>query len=71
MVSHYTFYSPDWEVGAAWHIMVPPDDFAEVYLRSRGELRPSLGFRLDSWQTALEAGDLTITEIDPPMEVVR
>jgi hypothetical protein len=71
IVSHYGFYSDDWEVGVSWHIMVPPDDFAELYLRPRDGLRPTAAYRIGSWQTALDTGEYEVTEIAPPPEVVR
>ena len=71
IVSHYGFYSDDWEVGVSWHIMVPPDDFAELYLRPRGEVLPTHAYRIGSWQTALDTGEYDVTEIAPPPEVVR
>lgn len=72
VVSHYGFFNDDeWEIGLSWHIMIPPDDFAEIYLRPRAELRPTVAFRIDSWQTALDTGDYQITEVEPPFEVVR
>lgn len=71
IVSHYGFYSDAWEVGVSWHVMVPPDDFAELYLRPRGGLAPTHAFRIESWQTALETGVVEVTEVEPPLEVVR
>jgi hypothetical protein len=71
VVSHYTFYDEEWEIGLSWHVMVPPDDFSEIYLRPRDELKPTLAFRIDSWQTALETGEVEVTEVAPPAEVVR
>lgn len=71
VVSHYTFYDEEWEIGLSWHVMVPPDDFSEIYLRPRDELQPTLAFRLDSWQTALETGEVNLAEVAPPAEVVR
>ncbi len=71
IVSHYGFYSDDWEIGVSWHIMIPPDDFAELYLRPRRAMLPTHAFRIDSWQTALETGSYPVTEIEPPAEVVR
>lgn len=71
VVSHYTFWTDEWEMGLSWHVMVPPDDFAELYLRPREELIPTMAFRLGSWQTALETGQVDITEVPPPPEVVR
>lgn len=71
VVSHYGFFNDQWEIGLAWHVMIPPDDFAEIYLRSRSEFQPSLAFRIDSWQTALDTGDYKVSEVAPPFEVVR
>ena len=71
IVSHYGFYSDDWEVGVSGHLMVPPDDFAELYLRPRDALAPTHAFRIESWQTALETGAGEVTEVTPPAEVVR
>lgn len=71
IVSHYGFYTDEWEIGVGWHVMVPPDDFAELYLRPRGELAPTDAFRIGSWQTAIETGDVDVVEVEPPPEVVR
>ncbi|MEX1287488.1 MAG: hypothetical protein AB1Z57_06085, partial [Acidimicrobiia bacterium] len=71
IVSHYGFYSDEWEVGVAWHVMVPPDDFAEMYLRPRDALAPTHAFRIGSWQTALATGSVEVVEVEPPPEVVR
>jgi hypothetical protein len=71
IVSHYGFFDDRWEIVVSWHVMTPPDDFAEIYLRDRSELRPSLAFRIESWQTALEGGDYDLVEIEPPFEVTR
>lgn len=71
VVSHYGFFDEQWELGISWHVMLPPDDFAELYLRPRTDLYPSTAFRIGSWQTALDAGDADVTEVDPPAEVVR
>ena len=71
IVSHYVFFSDAWEVGVSWHIMVPPDDFAEAYLRPRDALRPTRALRIGSWQTALDTGVVDVTEVEPPAEVVR
>jgi hypothetical protein len=71
VVSHYGFVNDEWEIGLSWHVMIPPDDFSEIYLRPRSALRPSLAFRVGSWQTALDTGDYQIAEVEPPFEVVR
>lgn len=44
------FFSVRWEIGVRWHIMIPPDNWAEIYLRERFvEVQPTRGFKLDSW----------------------
>jgi hypothetical protein len=71
VVSHYGFFNDQWEIGLAWHVMIPPQDFSEIYLRDRADLRPSRAFRVQSWQTALEGVDYEVAEVDPPAEVFR
>lgn len=71
VVSHYAWFTPEYEIGLGWHIMIAPDDFAELYLRPRDALSPSQAFRLDSWSTALAGGAHTITEIPTPAAVTR
>ncbi len=71
VVSHYAFLNEDYEIGLAWHIMVPPDDWADIYLRPRDSLRPTAAFRLSSWSTALAGGDVEIGPTEIPAEVVR
>ncbi len=34
-VNYYLFFSEQWEMGLRWHVMIPPYDFAEIYLRRR------------------------------------
>jgi hypothetical protein len=49
VVSHYLFFSEEWEVHIAWHIMIPPDDWATIDLRHRfNELEPSYAFKITS-----------------------
>lgn len=71
VVSHYAWFTDEFEIGLAWHIMVAPDDWAELTMRPRDELQPTRAFRLDSWSTALAGGAATIAEIEPPPEVMR
>lgn len=71
VVTHYAWFTDDYEIGLAWHIMVAPDDFAELYLRPRDSLVPTKAYRINSWSTALAGGDYTFTEVDPPAEVTR
>ena len=49
IVSHYLFFSDEWEMHIEWHIMVPPDDWARIDLRHRfDELKPSYAFEISS-----------------------
>lgn len=67
VVSHYSYWSEDWEMTVAWHNMIAPYDWTEVHLRRRGvDAAPSLAFKVDS-----VAGDTVPHEIEPPEVVVR
>jgi hypothetical protein len=67
VVSHYAYFSADWEMTIAWHNMIPPDDWTEIHLRHRGtESAPSLAFRIDSFANKTEPHAVT-----PPEVVVR
>jgi len=49
VVSHYLFFSDEWEVHICWHIMIPPYDWARIDLRHRfDELAPSYSFEISS-----------------------
>jgi hypothetical protein len=49
VVSHYLFFSEQWELHMEWHIMVPPYDWARIDLRHRfDELAPSYAFEISS-----------------------
>lgn len=71
VVSHYLYLSDEWEIGLSWHVMIPPDDWAEIYLRPRGELASTLAFRLSSQAAALEGGEPVFSEVPAPTEVLR
>lgn len=71
VVSHYLYLSEDWELGLSWHVMVPPDDWAEIYLRPRDQAVPTHAYRLESQHAALDDGAVVIEEVAPPSEVVR
>jgi len=61
VVSHYLFFSTEWEVHIYWHIMVAPYDWARIDLRHRfDELAPSYSFEISS---------LTATDLPIPIEV--
>lgn len=67
VVSHYLYYTDEWELGVQWHIMAPPDDWARMYLRRRfEELTPSFGAEIPS---VLEGA--AVREIEPPEAVFR
>ncbi|HEX5149322.1 MAG TPA: hypothetical protein VFW02_09595 [Candidatus Limnocylindrales bacterium] len=67
VVSHYSYWSTDWEMTVAWHVMIAPDDWTEVHLRRRGvDMAPSMAFRIES-----VSGETDPIEVDPPTEVVR
>jgi hypothetical protein len=71
VVTHYAFFSDEWEIGLAWHIMVPPKDWAQMYLRPRDRMTPTEAFELASWSMALENDRVEIQAIPPPEEVTR
>lgn len=49
IVTHYLFFSAEWEMHVAWHVMIPPDDWARIELRRRfDETAPSLAFEIPS-----------------------
>lgn len=70
VVSHYCFVSDEWELQVAWHIMVPPDDWAEITLRPRNQLSPTVAFRMAS-QAAGMAGEPVIQEVPVPSTGTR
>lgn len=66
-VSHYLFFTRDWEMGLSWHIMIAPYDWTTIYLRPRDAMRPAVAFQIDS---VSDAGAVP-HPIDPPAEVMR
>ncbi len=49
IVSHYLFFSDEWEAHIYWHVMIPPYDWAKIDLRHRfDELAPSYAFEISS-----------------------
>jgi len=67
VVSHYLFFSEEWEVHLSWHIMVPPHDWAKIDLRHRfTELNPSYAFEISSVNATSEP-----VPIEPPDKVWR
>lgn len=67
VVSHYLFFSNEWEMWVDWHNTIPPYDWTQIYLRRRGqEIGPSYAFEIAS-QT--EWGDAY--PITPPDSIIR
>jgi hypothetical protein len=67
VVSHYLFFSEEWEAHIEWHIMVPPHDWAKIDLRHRfDELAPSYAFEISSVNATSEP-----VPIEPPEAVWR
>ncbi len=67
VVSHYAYWSDEWEMTIAWHNMIAPYDWSEVHLRRRGtDAAPSLAFKVDS-----VSGGTEPYAIEPPEVVVR
>jgi hypothetical protein len=67
VVSHYLFFSEEWEAHVEWHIMMPPDDWATIDLRHRfDELEPSYAFKIASVNATNEP-----IPIEPPETVWR
>lgn len=52
IVATYLFYSPEWEMGLRWHVMIPPHDWVEIYLRHRTELSSTRAW----WIRSIDGG---------------
>lgn len=51
VVMHYMFLSEDWEMYVTWHVMIPPYDWAQIYLRHRyNQTTPTCAFEISSLQ---------------------
>jgi hypothetical protein len=67
IVSHYLFFSDEWEAHVEWHVMIPPHDWATIDLRHRfDQLSPSYAFKISS----LDADNEPVF-IDPPESAWR
>jgi len=66
-VSYYLFLSDEWELAVWWHVMIPPYDWARMYLRHRDtESAPSFGAEISSVSAHDEPHTMT-----PPEEIWR
>jgi hypothetical protein len=55
VVMYYLFFSEEWEMGLRWHVMIPPHDWAEIYLRHRTtEVSPTYAFKISSLEAQNE-----------------
>ncbi len=67
IVSHYLFFSDEWEMHIEWHIMIAPYDWVRIDLRRRGkEVLPSQAFEISS-----RSSDADPIVIDFPAEPWR
>ena len=63
IVSHYLFFSDEWEAHIYWHVMIPPYDWAKIDLRHRfDELAPSYAFEISSLDAAGEPVAIEVPE---------
>jgi hypothetical protein len=63
VVSHYLFFSDDWEAHIYWHVMIPPSDWARIDLRHRfDELASSYAFEISSLDAASEPVAIEVPE---------
>jgi hypothetical protein len=63
VVSHYLFFSDEWEAHIYWHIMIPPYDWARIDLRHRfDELAPSYAFEISSLNATSEPIPMEVPE---------
>lgn len=63
VVSHYLFFSDEWEMHVSWHIMIAPYDWARIELRRRfEETLPSLAFEIPSVSAPEQ---VVVNQIDP------
>lgn len=62
VVTHYLYFSDNWEMHVFWHVMIPPYDWARIELRRRfQETAPSLAFEIPS----RTADPLEVNNIEP------
>jgi len=60
IVSHYAYFSDEWEMKISWHVMIAPDDFTEVHLRHRGtDTTWTHAFRMDSFTNKTAPKEIT------------
>jgi len=48
IVEHWTFVEANWEFRVCVHVMVPPEDWSEMWIRPRGEWDAVLAAHMDT-----------------------
>lgn len=67
VVSHYLFFSDEWELHIEWHVMIAPHDWAKIDLRHKtDETKPSSAFEISS-----VSGNTDPVPIEVPAEIWR
>lgn len=62
VVTHYLYFSDEWEMHVYWHVMIPPYDWARIELRRRyRETTPSVAYEIPS----RAATNREVREIEP------
>ncbi len=68
VVTHYLYFSGEWEMHVSWHVMIPPYDWAQMELRRRyTDLAPTIAYEIPS----RTADPLEFNEIAPSDSVWR
>jgi hypothetical protein len=63
VVMHYMFLSEEWEMYLTWHVMIPPYDWARIYLRHRfNATSPSYAFEISSLQGQTEPTPIEVED---------
>jgi hypothetical protein len=63
VVTHYMFLSEEWEMYLTWHVMIPPYDWAKIYLRHRFDnAAPTYAFEISSLQEQSEPGAIEVPD---------
>jgi len=67
VVSHYLFFSDEWEAHISWHVMIAPHDWGKLDLRHRfNETSPSHAFEISSL-----SGEVSPIAVEVPETIWR
>jgi hypothetical protein len=67
VVEHFLFLSENWELELSRHVMIPPYDWVQGYIRPRSQISPIWAGKIDSWSDI----NHTVSEINPPPQIYR